>query len=337
MRTMRYITLFFLGLLTIGVCGQRIHRERPTDLTFEQMVVHDPVMAYEDSVYYLYTTGYGVGCFSSKDLKNWHVENPCMESLPDWLSEIQPFAKMHLWAPDIIYYGNQWHLFYSSSAFGKNTSIIGHLVNKTLNPNSPEYSWQDRGLILQSIPNRDNWNAIDPNIFLDENGTPWMVFGSFWGGIKMVKMSSDLSSIAQPEEWFSASARPRSFDISSEDAGDGAVEAPFVTKYGDFYYLFVSIDYCCRGAESTYKVIVGRSNKASGPYIDKDGRQMEFDGGSLVIEGDKSLYSAVGHCSVYNDMPCGPIFVSHAYDMNSGTPKLMIKHIDWTSGWPELK
>lgn len=314
----------------------RARKERPTELTYEQMVVHDPVMAYEDSVYYLYTTGYGVGCYSSRDLKNWHVEKPCMEALPGWLTQVQPFAGMHLWAPDVIYYGGEWHLFYSSSAFAKNTSLIGHLTTPTLNPKDKEFGWKDRGMIIQSVPNRDNWNAIDPNIFLDEEGEPWMVFGSFWGGLKMVKMSKDLSAISQPEEWKTASARPRSFSYPSEDPGDGAVEAPFVTKYGGYYYLFVSIDYCCRGAESTYKVVVGRSETATGPYIDKDGKQMQFDGGTLVIEGDKKRYSAVGHCSVYNDMPVGPIFVSHAYDMENGTPKLLIKKITWADGWPIL-
>lgn len=333
-------TCFMLATFLVGMDMQaqdhKRFRERPTDLTTEQMVVHDPVMAYEDGVYYLYTTGYGVGCFSSKDLKNWHVEKPCMGALPDWLKEIQPFASMHVWAPDVIYYGGEWHLFYSSSAFAKNTSVIAHLTSPTLNPNSPDFGWKDKGLIVQSVPNRDNWNAIDPNIFLDEDGTPWMVFGSFWGGLKMVKMASDLSGIAKPEEWKTASARPRSYDLPSEDPGDGAVEAPFVTKYGNYYYLFVSIDYCCRGAESTYKVVVGRSEKATGPYVDQNGREMQFDGGTLVIEGDKKKYSAVGHCSVYNDMPCGPIYVSHAYEMDGGAPKLYIKKIDWTSGWPVL-
>ncbi len=93
---MKLVSKLIIAGACIAMCayaqeGPR-HRERPTDLTYEQMVVHDPVMAYEDSVYYLYTTGYGVGCFSSKDLKNWHVEKPCMEALPDWLKEIQPFA-----------------------------------------------------------------------------------------------------------------------------------------------------------------------------------------------------------------------------------------------------
>ncbi|MDO4462753.1 MAG: family 43 glycosylhydrolase [Bacteroidia bacterium] len=333
---MRYTIAILLSWLTINTFGQKREKTMPTELTYEQMVAHDPVMAYEDSVYYLYTTGYGVSCYSSKDLKQWHVEKPCMTALPQWLQETQPFAKMHLWAPDVIYYGGEWHIFYSSSAFGKNTSLIGHLTTKTLDPRKAEFGWQDKGKIIQSIPNRDNWNAIDPNIYLDENGKPWMVFGSFWGGIKTVKLSDDLSAIAQPEEWHTLSSRPRSFEIPSEEAGDGAVEAPFVTKYGEYYYLFVSIDYCCRGSESTYKVVVGRSKNAVGPYVDQEGKEMQYDGGTLVIEGDKKRYSAVGHCSVYNDMPCGPIFVTHAYEMESGTPKLLIKKIDWSAGWPKL-
>ena len=96
------------------------------------------------------------------------------------------------------------------------------------------------------------WNAIDPNIIVDENGTPWMSFGSFWDGIKMVKLTDDMMQVAQPEEWHSLCRRERSFELDDKDPGDGAVEAPFIMKHGDYYYLFVSFDYCCRGKDSTW-------------------------------------------------------------------------------------
>lgn len=49
-----------------------------------------------------------------------------------------------------------------------------------------------------------------------------------------------------------------------------AVEAPFIIKRGDWYYLFVSYDLCCCGEKSTYNVVVGRSQAITGPNIDKD-------------------------------------------------------------------
>ena len=93
----------------------------------------------------------------------------------------------HTWAPDIIYYKGNYHLFYSCSAFGKNTSAIGHAYRRTLNPDSDE-PWTDTGAVIVSHA-RDNFNAIDPNIVIDEEGNPWMTFGSFWGDIQLVRLT----------------------------------------------------------------------------------------------------------------------------------------------------
>ncbi len=76
-----------------------------------------------------------------------------------------------------------YYLYYSVSAFGKNTSCIGVATNTTLDPGDKNYKWVDHGKVIQSVPGRDLWNAIDPNVVLDESQQPWMVFGSFWSGI----------------------------------------------------------------------------------------------------------------------------------------------------------
>ena len=59
-----------------------------------------------------------------------------------------------------------------------------------------------------------------------------------------------------------------------------AIEAPYITKRGDDYYLFVNWDYCCRGVNSTYNVRVGRSEHVEGPYVDRQGKQMLEGGGT---------------------------------------------------------
>ena len=43
----------------------------------------------------------------------------------------------------------------------------------------------------------------------------------------------------------------------------GPIEAPNIVKRGSYYYLVVSFDFCCRGASSTYRVMVGRSTSAT--------------------------------------------------------------------------
>ena len=154
---------------------------------------------------------------SSKDLKTWKFEKPVFAEAPQWAVEAVKEYKGHTWAPDIIYHNGLYHLFYSCSAFAKNTSAIGHATNPTLDPSEPDFKWTDHGKVIQSIPNRDMWNAIDPNIIISEDGTPWMSFGSFWDGIKMVKLTDDLMQVAQPEEWYSLCSRPRSFELDDKD------------------------------------------------------------------------------------------------------------------------
>lgn len=302
--------------------------------TTDSPFAHDPVMAKQGDTYYLFATGQGVSVMSSKDLKTWKFEKPVFSEPPQWAVETVKGYKGHTWAPDIIYHNGQYHLFYSCSAFGKNTSAIGHATNPTLDPADPNFKWTDHGKIIQSVPYRDMWNAIDPNIIIDENGTPWMSFGSFWDGIKMVKLTDDMMQIAQPEEWHSLCRRERSFELDDDDPGDGAVEAPFIMKHGDYYYLFVSFDYCCRGKDSTYKVVVGRSKSAIGPYVDKEGRPMAKGGGSLVIEGNAD-YAGIGHNSAYH-FDGKDYFFCHAYSVaEDGAPKLFIREMTWTpDGWP---
>src|SRR6478735_5839411 len=154
--------------------------------------VHDPVIIRQDSTYYIFCTGFGISVLSSTDMKNWKKEKPVFSAAPQWAVKEIPGFRGHIWAPDIIHHNGQYYLYYSVSAFGKNTSAIGVATNKTLDPSSKDFRWIDHGRVIQSYPGKTNWNAIDPNIIKDENGTAYMVFGSFWDGLKMVRLTNDL-------------------------------------------------------------------------------------------------------------------------------------------------
>lgn len=300
-------------------------------------IVHDPVVIKQKDTYYLYCTGKGISVLSSKDLKNWQPEPPIFKEKPHWVDAVVPNFDNHIWAPDISFHNNTYYLYYSVSAFAKNTSAIGVATNTTLNPKDPAYKWIDHGIVMQSQPNRDMWNAIDPNLIFDDSNTPWLTFGSFWEGLKMVKLNPDLKSITNPQEWHTIAKRKRTFDLPDTDPGDAALEAPFIFKKKGYYYLFLSWDLCCRGDKSTYKVVVGRSKNPTGPYLDKTGKSLAEGGGSLVVEGDEN-YFGVGHNSVYTFDNKDYIFY-HGYEKKSnGTPKLIVKELLWdTEDWPSLK
>lgn len=298
--------------------------------------VHDPVMIKEDSTYYIFCTGMGISSWSSVNRKDWKADPPVFSQPPQWAVEAIKGFKGHIWAPDISYHNGQYYLYYAVSAFGKNTSCIGLAVNKTLDNHSPDYHWTDLGKVIQSVPGRDMWNAIDPNLEMDGEGTPWLAFGSFWDGIKLVRLRSDLRSVAEPEQWYTIASRVRTAGIPDSLAGDAAIEAPFLFRKDGYYYLFVSFDYCCRGEQSTYKLMVGRSDRIQGPYLDRAGKPMTQGGGSLLLEGDKNWYG-VGHNAVVH-FDDGDWLVFHGYDANDrGRSKLRIEGLEWEDGWPVVR
>jgi len=315
-----FILLLFTG--SIALQAQRI----PDDT--KGLVAHDPVLIKQDSIYYLFMTHGGIAM--STNMEEWtRIESAPREL--DWVTaDIVPGYRGGYWAPDIQHYNGLYYLYYSPSAFGKNTSAIGVMTNKTLHQDSPDYEWDDQGMILQSIPGRDFWNAIDANVIFvkEEPGKTvgWLSFGSFWGGLKLVRLAPDMVSLAEPQEWYEIAKRENST----------AIEAPFVYQRDGYYYLFASIDYCCKGLESTYKTIVGRSRDVRGPYLDKNEVPMHKGGGELIA-GETDKFAGIGHCSVY-DFDGKTYFVAHGYDKaDNGRSKLVVKEIQWDeNGWPSM-
>lgn len=299
--------------------------------------IHDPVMIRQDSTYYAFATGRGISVWSSRDRLTWKAEKPVFSTPPEWAVKAVPGYRGHTWAPDISFHNGLYYLYYSVSAFGKNTSCIGVATNRTLNPADPAFGWQDHGMVVQSVPGRDNWNAIDPNLIVDQDGTPWLAFGSFWDGIKLVRLRDDRKAVAEPQQWVTLASRKRSNSAGDTQAGDGAIEAPFIFRKNNYYYLFVSVDYCCKGPQSTYKMMVGRADKVTGPYVDKTGRKLVLGGGSLLLEGDPNWYG-VGHNAVYT-FDGTDFLVYHGYDAaDNGKSKLLIRPLDWDAeGWPVVK
>lgn len=304
----------------------------------KQIIIHDPVAIEADGQYYIFGTGPGIESAISEDKENWiKLQSPVFDPMPEWFLKKVPKFNGHIWAPDIAFHNGKYYLYYSISSFGSNLSCIGVATNTTLDKKNKEYKWEDHGVVIQSVPGRDNWNAIDPNLIFDENNVPWLAFGSFWGGIKIVKLNDDLIALAEPQKWHTIAARPRNSGLKDAEAGNGAIEAPFIIEKDGYYYLFVSFDLCCRGARSTYNVRVGRSESVTGPYVDKEGVPMIKGGGTLFIEGNDEFY-AIGHNSVYKFDDRYYMF-SHGYDAHDrGIPKLLVHILAWDEqGWPFIK
>ena len=281
------------------------------------------------SSYYVFSTAPGVRISHSHNLKDWQlVGRVFQEDVPAWAQNEIPESR-GIWAPDISYHDGLYYLYYSVSSFGSQRSVIGLAVNRTLDQTNGEYKWIDRGKVVESFPGKCDYNAIDPALFVDTDGQWYLFFGSFWSGIKVVALESGVGKPRPNAQLMPVAARP--------DHRTHALEAPFVIHRQDYYYLFVSWDRCCDGADSDYKVMVGRSRKVTGPYADAEGRPLLKGGGTLVLSGD-DRWRGPGHNSVLTT-DNGQWLVHHTYDIHNLRAHriLQIRPLVWTTAlWPQV-
>ena len=291
--------------------------------------VHDPVMTYEDGMYYVFSTGRRIPVICSPDKITWESCGRVFDRNPAWIREINPDL-VDIWAPDISYFNGRWHLYYAVSNFGTQNSAIGLATNSTLNPSKPDFEWVDQGIVLRSQPG-DLWNAIDANLVLDEAGEPWLVWGSFWSGLWLGKIDAATGQLDPDKANYHHLA-----DRYAGPDNDPAIEAPFLVQRGDYWYLFASFDQCCQGVASTYNVRVGRSQSLTGPYVDRDGVPLREAGGTLILS-EYDHWKGPGHNGIFVEDGVYWI-VYHAYDENQiGIPKLRIEALGWDAeGWPVL-
>jgi arabinan endo-1,5-alpha-L-arabinosidase len=286
-------------------------------------LVHDPAIIRQGQSYYLFSTGRGIPIRVSTDMVHWQRVGRVFENdSPQWAKEAYPEATW-LWAPDISFSRGLYRVYYSVSSFGSQRSAIGLVVNRTLDATDPNYKWEDRGMVIDSAPGRCDFNSIDADAFTDADGQAWLVFGSFWSGIKMVSIDPE-SGMPRDPNVLPIAGRP----------GNTAIEGACLMRHDGYYYLFASFDLCCKGVDSTYKIMVGRSRVVTGPYVDRNSVEMLAGGGSLVLAGDEN-WKGPGHNEILQDGE-KEYLVHHAYDVhNDGRATLLVRPLTWDKdGWP---
>ena len=276
--------------------------------------VHDPVMIKEGTTYRIYFTGTNIASKTSSDRITWKNTGSGLAS-PSWIKTYVPGNNgSDFWAPDISFRDGKYWLYYSVSTFGSNTSAIGLATSPTL----AGPAWTDQGMVIRS-QSSSNYNCIDPNAFQDTDGKTYLLFGSFWSGIKMVEVD--------PATGKPATESPTIISLASHSSG---IEGAFLFKWG-FYYLFVSWDKCCDGCNSTYKIVAGRAMSAKGPFVDKTGNAMTAGGGDTLDTGD-AVRKGPGHNGIFIERDT--VFcVNHYYACNS---TLQIRPLYFDNGWPSF-
>jgi arabinan endo-1,5-alpha-L-arabinosidase len=286
----------------------------PTTLALSgDLGTHDPSAIFADGVYYLFATGNGIATKTSTNLLDWRGTPDVFSSIPSWVAG-KLSGVSNVWAPDISFFNGVYHLYYAVSTFGSNKSCIGHATRASLGSGS----WTDHGAVICSnVGTTDDFNAIDPNIIVDDDGTPWLDFGSFWSGVKLVKLAADGT---------------RADTVVSSLADNKSIEGPYIVHQCGYYYLFVSFGSCC-GSPYDYNIRVGRSASVSGPYVDKAGTDMMNGGGNLLVQGN-GTWTAPGHDAVLVTSQ-GAYNLYHALDANHQNPTLRIAELVLDAeGWP---
>jgi len=279
---------------------------------------HDPTIIQEGSTWWVFSTGPGIQVKYSPDGLDWTQGVQIFASeLPWWRTYAPTMGPNDVWAPDVHLFAGRYWCYYCVSEFGTNNSAIG-LTSCT---SIALGDWRDDGLVLSSESGAQTFNALDPDLAIDASGNPWMVFGSYFDGIHVVQI--DPTTMKPTGTMYSIAARPN------------GIEGTNIIYHNGYYFLFASIDQCCEGVNSTYKIAVGRSTSITGPYVDESGVAM-LSGGGTVIDSSGPRWIGPGGESVYHDLAGNWIIAFHAYDaLNNGNPTLMISDLYWdANNWP---
>lgn len=289
---------------------------------------HDPTVIKEKGCYYRIQTGNGIPLFKSKDLIHWEEYGSIFKAPPEWIKRTVPDARENdFWAPDCVYRNGKFRLYYSVSSFGKNTSAIGMCELSTLDIRSTDFSIKDYGPVICSSVDSD-FNAIDPQVCCDEMKNDYLVFGSFWAGIHIVKLNES--------GFIENGVKP--VCIASRKCVPNSIEGGYIYRRKNKFFLFVSHDFCCRGLNSSYKIVAGVSDNIEGPYVDFDGKAMLEGGGCILRDGNSfERWAGPGHNSIFEDDDGKVYLVYHAYDRNNaGKSVLQIEEIEWINDLPDV-
>jgi len=312
-------------------------------VTGDVTTVHDPMIVREKDTYHLFFTHGGIETRTSTDLVHWTAGPPVFDPIPAWVQQELPDNPGDLWAPDLSYWGGQWHLYYTASVWiapiPTRNSAIGHATTPTLDRSDPAFGWSDHGPVVQSrgtfYPPTDTsgWNAIDPNVVIDEHGDPWLSWGSAFDGIFIQRLGADGALLP--------GSTP--VDLARRGVWWAVVEASTVIHHDGAWWLFASYDICCKGVQSNYNVRVGRADAITGPYYDKQGRSLlsprdvepaDDRKGEVVLEGYGDIIGP-GHQTILEDG--GHWWLGHHwYDpAANGQPRLGLRPLVWgADGWP---
>ncbi len=265
----------------------------------------------------------------SADFEHWEYLGTVFDddNRPGWAHEDSMF-----WAPDIRFVGDQYVLYYSMTHTADGDGAMDYAIGAATAP-TPAGPWTDTGeAVVEPRPNGSGgyFNSIDPALFTDDDGTRYLYFGGYIGGVWVTELDDDgLRAVGEPTR------------LTVADRYEGA----FVVKRDGYYYLTVSAAMCCDGPGTGYSVYAGRSESPTGPFLDHEGVSMNDSrvGGTQVMAQNGNSIIGVGHHALFTDTTGQDWILYHGIERDDpwldepggiNERPTFVDRLDWIDGWP---
>ena len=332
--------LIALLAAVLVVLTPAVARANPVSESFADTFADPVIVRGDDGLWYAYGTTdplrEGEGVFHripmarSSNLIDWTYVGDAFtaDQRPAFAA-----ANTAFWAPDVRRQGDHWVMYVTvtETAQAPGASAIGAATAPT--PTGP-WTFSDTPVVAPRPSGDGGWLwTFDPTRITAPDGTMYLYYGSYFGGIWVSEMTPDGLHITGE---------------ATRVAIDNKFEGAYVVLRDGWYYLFASSANCCAGPTTGYSVSVGRSRDPRGPFVDKLGQSLNVSraGGTPVIAPNGNRWVGTGHNGLVTDLAGQDWFVYHAIDRNDpyldGTSginerPMLLDRLDWIGGWPTVR
>lgn len=275
----------------------------------------------------------------SANLVDWTYVGDAFSGLPDWAKD---FANPDMWAPEIVFFGGKYYLYYSMVEIRSSDQQIDRSAIGVATSNSPLGPWTQA--VKPAVETHEapccgeskRW-VIDPEVLITDSGKKYIYYGSYYGGISVRELSED-GLTSDPYSQVEVTVANR-------------YEAASVIKHGDYYYLLASSANCCNGPLTGYGVFAGRAKDPWGPFVDREGVRLTTNrvGGTPVLSMNGNRWVGTGHNTLITDFGGLDWVLYHGIDKNSPylapdtgggmitKRQVLMDALDWVEEWPVVR